>query len=584
MLVPLLQSEDVVLVMVVGVEVGDVEVAVVEYHEDALSVVELSEEPSVLIVVDAVHVGVEPHLSASQCAMAVALQADAADGALGEEISLGSTSLDKHIGEILLQEDALAFLRQVRLQGHLDDLCLSVGIGGEIDDAAARCSLRDVVYLVAGHGGDVESLDEVFALFSVAVDTVVDGALVVLLEYLYMEDILACKYLVCHFHDLELSILVEDDDIVEVGAVAHEFVLLEPRSHKALLSVDIEFLVRLHHLGHLDGVEVAYLCLSRVRLAVFLLQKFEPVDCDVHHVGEIILYLRQFCFDFQEQFVCLVLVVLEDSLHLDFQQFENIVPHDLTVEGIFHHSLSVHLCGKQFILERLQLGVDESHHLVLALALLELAFLIDALLYKDALQGREEELFLQLALAYHQLLAQQSHSAVHAVAQHVAHGEELRLVVLDDAAVGRDVDFAVAEGIEGIHRLVARCAWGEVYEYLHVGGGHVIHLACLDFSLLHRLGDGVDEAAGGLAEGYLADNECLAVELVNLGSYLEHAATLSVVVFAHVDGTARREVGIDLERLALEIMDGSVAKVVEVVRQHLAAQSYGDALGTLCQE
>ena len=37
----------------------------------------------------------------------------------------------------------------------------SIRVGGEIDNAAASCALSDVIQLVAGHGGYIESLDEV---------------------------------------------------------------------------------------------------------------------------------------------------------------------------------------------------------------------------------------------------------------------------------------------------------------------------------------------------------------------------------------------------------------------------------------
>ena len=42
------------------------------------------------------------------------------------------------------------------------------------------------------------------------------------------------------------------------------------------------------------------------------------------------------------------------------------------------------------------------------------------------------------------------------MAQHVAHGEEARLVVFDDTAVGREVYLAVGEGVERVDSLVAR--------------------------------------------------------------------------------------------------------------------------------
>ena len=56
------------------------------------------------------------------------------------------------------------------------------------------------------------------------------------------------------------------------------------------------------------------------------------------------------------------------------------------MEGIFHHALAIHFGGEKFVLERLQFGIDESHYLVLVLALLEFALLVDALLDEDAFQ------------------------------------------------------------------------------------------------------------------------------------------------------------------------------------------------------
>ena len=64
-LIPFLQSEDIVLVVVIGVEVGDVEFAIIEYYQDIFIVIKLAKESSVLIIVDTVDIGIEPHLSTS---------------------------------------------------------------------------------------------------------------------------------------------------------------------------------------------------------------------------------------------------------------------------------------------------------------------------------------------------------------------------------------------------------------------------------------------------------------------------------------------------------------------------------------
>lgn len=134
------------------------------------------------------------------------------------------------------------------------------------------CALGDVIQLVAGHGGYIESLDEVIALLAVAVNTVVDGALIVLLEYLYMEDILADEYLVCYLGDFKLAILIEDDDVIEVGAVAYEFILLQPCTNETFLTVDIEFLVSFYHLGNLNGIKVSDFCFARMVFPYFPLR------------------------------------------------------------------------------------------------------------------------------------------------------------------------------------------------------------------------------------------------------------------------------------------------------------------------
>ena len=68
--------------------------------------------------------------------------------------------------------------------------------------------------------------------------------------------------------------------------------------------------------------------------------------------------------------------------------------------------------------------------------LFEFLVFINALLDEDALERLEMQLFEQLPLTDFQLLTNQVLGAVDRVAQYIAHGEELRLVILDDAAVG----------------------------------------------------------------------------------------------------------------------------------------------------
>ena len=136
-----------------------------------------------------------------------------------------------------------------------------------------------------------------------------DGSLVVLLEHLYVEDVLTHEYLVGNLGYLEFSILVEDDDVIEIRAVAYEFILLQACTYETFLSVDVELLVGFHHLGHLDGIEVPDFGFSRMHLSVLALEILKPVDGDIGHVGEVVFYFSQFCLDLQQEVIRLILII-----------------------------------------------------------------------------------------------------------------------------------------------------------------------------------------------------------------------------------------------------------------------------------
>ena len=70
--------------------------------------------------------------------------------------------------------------------------------------------------------------------------------------------------------------------------------------------------------------------------------------------------------------------------------------------------------------------------------------------------------FLKFSFPDEQFLAEQSERVVHWTFQHFADGQKARFLVVDDTAVGRDTDFAVGKGIEGIQCLVRTYARRQV--------------------------------------------------------------------------------------------------------------------------
>ena len=138
-----------------------------------------------------------------------------------------------------------------------------------------------------------------------------------------------------------------------------------------------------------------------------------------------LVYLR---LDASHQLICLVLVEFQDALHLDLQQFEDILFGDLT------DHLRIIRC--QSLVDMFTDGIDSR-------CLFEFLILIDTLLDEDFLQGIEMQLLQEFILSDLQFLSDEAFGTIHPMAQHVGYSQELWLVIFDDAAVRRNVDLTV---------------------------------------------------------------------------------------------------------------------------------------------
>ena len=160
----------------------------------------------------------------------------------------------------------------------------------------------------------------------------------------------------------------------------------------------------------------------------------------------------------------------------------------------------------------------------------------------------------------------------------------MRLLVPDDAGVGRDRHLAVGEGVERVDRLVRRLVGRHLHDDLDLFGRVVVDLADLDLALFVGLDDRLLDRLGGRGVGDLGDGQRPLVDLRDAGAHLHGAAPQAVVVAAHVGHAARREIGIQLEFAPLQMGDRRMDQLHEVVGQDLRGQSHGDAVGALGQQ
>ena len=394
------------------------------------SIVEFAQIGALFVVVQSLYVLVEPHLASAQCRSAVALQRHAGHVDLRQDVADAAPALDNLLAEVLVEEGSLHL--RVGLEDYLDDFGFAVGVGRKVEHAASGLALREVIFAVARDAGHVKALYIAGAGLSVAIDHIVDGAGVVLLEDGDVDQLgllllgfrslgLAHEELVGDVYHLIRAVLVEEDNVVDVRTVAYELVLLQRGADEALLAVYVQLLVGFDHLGCRDGVEVLYLGQARMVLAVFLLDEAEPVAGHLHHVVQLAVDLLYLLLDAGDELVGLVLVELQDAGHLDFHQ----------AQDVFLRYLAYHLgvpWGESF--------VDPQTGLVHRLGILELSVLVDALLDEDTLQRGEVQALHQLALADETLLPEQLQRGIDISLEHLAYGEETGLAVVDDAAVG----------------------------------------------------------------------------------------------------------------------------------------------------
>ena len=404
-------------------------------------------------------------------------------------------ALDGKVGKVYVELQHLQawFL----FQSHAQRLSLAVGVGGEPPYLSAFCALCHVVFLVARDAYHCETLHVDHATLAVLVDKIVDCALVVALEYVDIQYVLADVKFVCHFSHFVFTILVEDNHIVDVGAVAHKLVFLQSGANESVFAVDIQFLIGFGNARRLDIVETAYHGASWIMGTVFIFQMLVPVDGHFDHPCQLVVDNVDMVFQRLDVGVGAVGVEFKDALHLDFKKFQDVV--------------ACHVAHKRW-LERLQTLVDVCHSLVDAFALLILLVLIDALLDEYFLERGVEQAFTQLSALNLELALQQVLGGVHTVAQHVAHRQEMRLAVGNHAAVWRNAHLAVGKGVERVDSPVARRARQQVHDDVGVFRRVVVHPFYFDFSLFLSFDDSLDDASRSASERHVGDFQCLVVD------------------------------------------------------------------------
>ena len=175
-------------------------------------------------------------------------------------------------------------------------LSLAIGIHTEIEHLRALGSLREGILLIAGHATNREALGISRSARAVAVNDVVDGALIALLEHRHVNDVGSDKLFIADLGDQHGSVASNHDHVVNVGAVAHKLILAQGRAHKPFHPVDVELGVGDGNLGGYYLLKTSKLCFALAPRPVLFLQVFEELYCVINQIIKMMPNLRYLPF------------------------------------------------------------------------------------------------------------------------------------------------------------------------------------------------------------------------------------------------------------------------------------------------
>ena len=220
-----------------------------------------------------------------------------------EQITLTLATLDSQSREIEI--DDRTFQSRTWFEVDLQHLSLAIGVDRHIDHLALGRTLRDVVNLIARNALDRATLHHNRTGLTVAIQDVVDRALVVALEDTYIIYILIEECLILHLCHFVATIFGHHEYLVQIRAVAHKLIFAHRRSdtEETFGAIDIELSICYNHLRSLNRVELAQLATAVATLAILLLNAVVVGYGILGQMFQIVLNLANILLDTANQLV-----------------------------------------------------------------------------------------------------------------------------------------------------------------------------------------------------------------------------------------------------------------------------------------
>ena len=175
--------------------------------------------------------------------------------------------------------------------------------------------------------------------------------------------------------------------------------------------------------------------------------------------------------------------------------------------------------------------------------------------------------------------------------QNVRHRYKMRLVVKNNAGIGRNTHLTVCKSIQGINRNIGRYPRCQVNDNLYIFGREVFHglhslFGFFDFyfSFFAGFDDGVLDGSGGRTERNFPNHQRFFVQLLNLSPDAHFSAPQSIVIVGNINVSSRWKIRKEGKRLTFENGDGGFEQFHKIVRHDLGRKPDGNPFHTHGQQ
>ena len=164
-----------------------------------------------------------------------------------------------------------------------------------------------------------------------------------------------------------------------------------------------------------------------------------------------------------------------------------------------------------------------------------------------------------------QLYTEQAAGIFRINAENFLDSQKMRLLIDDDAGIGRYRGFAGSKSIERIDGEVRRSPRYQFDDNFHLSGGIIRDFFDFNFALFTGFDDAVDERSGRYPIGQFTNSKSLGIRFFYACPHFHAPSPLTSLIVGNIDQTTRLKIRIQVDFFTLQQLDGSFDQLIEVV-------------------